>query len=98
MACARSARSSARARMRLENALPLARKIGDVSFYNEVLILDHKRGSYLGGTCLLHFGRNKTNLSMSYLWVLGGGLARAASQFDAHDRPPQSRATDPLSG
>ncbi len=83
--------------MRLENALPLARKIGDVSFYSEVLILDHKRGSYLGGTCLLHFGRNKTNLSMSYLWVLGGGLA-AASQFDAHDRPPQSRATDPLSG
>ena len=28
--------------MRLENAL--ARKIGDVSFDNEVLILDHKRG------------------------------------------------------
>ena len=34
MACARSAR----ARMRLENAL--ARKLGDVSFDNEVLILD----------------------------------------------------------
>ena len=40
--CALGAQLGAGSRMRLENALPLARKIEDVSFYNEVLILDHQ--------------------------------------------------------